>query len=263
MLRQLIKKTFNTMGYTVVRINKRNGPSLRTPLRNTMQEALEHIKSLGYYPSLVIDVGTASGTYDLLNVYPKTEYLWIEPLTEFEDKLKELAKKFTGKYLLCAAGNVNGKIEINVHDDLSGSSILHENDGVDADGLKREVDINKLDDLVNANSYKNILLKIDVQGAELDVLEGSANTLINTDVVILEVSFFNFMKDSPDFYSIINYMKGKHFVAYDIFNGHNRLLDGALAQKDILFVKENGIFRKNHCWSTPEQRKAYLESFLH
>jgi hypothetical protein len=41
-------------------------------------------------------------------------------------------------------------------------------------------------------------------------------------------------------------MKERQFVVYDIFGWHTRLLDGALAQVDLAFVKENGQFRKHH-----------------
>ena len=40
------------------------------------------------------------------------------------------------------------------------------------------------------------LLKIDVQGAELDVLEGAQNLLKDTEAVVLEVSMFGFMAGS-------------------------------------------------------------------
>jgi hypothetical protein len=43
-------------------------------------------------------------------------------------------------------------------------------------------------------------------------------------------------------------MKDHGFVAYDIHLALNRPLDGALAQIDIVFVKEYGPFRRDHSW---------------
>jgi hypothetical protein len=51
-------------------------------------------------------------------------------------------------------------------------------------------------------------------------------------------------------------MKERGFVTYDLVEGHNRPLDNALAQKDVFFVKENGLFRESHNWATREQRRA-------
>jgi hypothetical protein len=43
-------------------------------------------------------------------------------------------------------------------------------------------------------------------------------------------------------------MKDRGFVAYDLFGAHTRPLDGALAQVDIVFVKERGRFRQSHVY---------------
>jgi hypothetical protein len=51
-------------------------------------------------------------------------------------------------------------------------------------------------------------------------------------------------------------MKKKKYVAYDVFGGHNRPLDGARAQADIAFVKENGLFRTSHSWAITAQTKT-------
>ena len=71
----------------------------------------------------------------------------------------------------------------------------------------------------------------------------------------MEVSFFRFHEHEPDVFEVISYMKERGFVIYDLFEGHNRPIDNALAQRDVLFVKENGRFRNTHHWATPEQRR--------
>ena len=52
------------------------------------------------------------------------------------------------------------------------------------------------------------------------------------------------MKGAPEFFEVIKFMKDKGFVVYDILNGFYRPLDKALGQVDIVFVKEDGKFRK-------------------
>jgi hypothetical protein len=51
-------------------------------------------------------------------------------------------------------------------------------------------------------------------------------------------------------------MKQYSFVVYEIFDARTRPLDGALAQVDILFVREDGPLRKQHKYATEEQRSA-------
>ena len=101
------------------------------------------------------------------------------------------------------------------------------------------------------------IVKVDVQGAELQVLDGASTTLKDAELVILEVSFFRFADGFPEFYDVIDYMKKRGFVAYEVFGGHNRPLDGARTQVDIAFVKEDGRFRSSHVWATPEQRSEF------
>jgi hypothetical protein len=55
--------------------------------------------------------------------------------------------------------------------------------------------------------------------------------------------------------------KQSGFVAYDIFGFQYRLLDGALNQFDMIFVREDGFFRQSHAYATPEQRQVQDREF--
>jgi len=98
-------------------------------------------------------------------------------------------------------------------------------------------------------------LKADVQGAELEVLRGSSETLTSADLVILEVSFSRFFLDGPQFHDVVAFMRGAGFVFYNIFNLMYRPLDGALAQADVLFVPHESPLRLQHGYASPEQRR--------
>jgi FkbM family methyltransferase len=223
--------------------------------RRRLYESYELLKKNGFHPATVIDVGVANGTPELYKVFPEAYFLLIEPLVEFENKMKSILETVQGSYELVAAGSKNMTITLNVHNEhLDGSSILKEEMGSIADGTQRTVPMLKVEDIVKKkNVHAPILLKVDVQGAELEVLKGCVNLLSDIEVIVLEVSLFNFMKESPDFYDVVEHMKNIGYVAYDILFGWNRPLDNALGQVDIVFVKENGFLRENHAFSTVEQ----------
>ncbi len=231
-------------------------------LRKKFSESCLLLKKLGLNPPTIIDAGAGNGTPELYQVFPESYYLLIEPLQEFEADLIRILKQYKGVYILAAAGCDNSQITMNVHSDhLYGSSVFKESMGAEADGFERVVPQIRVDDLVqNNNCIPPFLFKIDVQGAELDVLEGAKLTIAETEAVILEVSFFEFMQGAPVFYDVVHYMKMKGFAVWDILPGWNRPLDDALGQVDIVFVKENGIFRKDHSYSTVEQLKAQFGS---
>jgi hypothetical protein len=51
-------------------------------------------------------------------------------------------------------------------------------------------------------------------------------------------------------------MREAGFSAYDIYDGHLRPLDRALAQVDMAFVRTDGPLRADHRYATPEQADA-------
>jgi len=225
--------------------------------RTCMDDVLSNMVALGYKPTTIIDVGVANGTEDLYEVFPDARYLLIEPLEEFKIYLDDICSKYDAEYVIAAASNVPGSISINVHPDLCGSSLLKEVEGEEVDGVSRDIDAITIDQECEKRGLKgSFVIKIDVQGGEIKVLDGALITLQNTEVVILEVSLFGFFVGGPQFYDIVAYMKDKGFVVYDIFDGRNRPIDNALAQVDIAFVKEDGQFRVENSYCTEAQRKS-------
>lgn len=256
-MKKVIRRILYLLGFEIRRISITKSGFV--PLRITMEESLQHILRLNYYPEIIIDVGAADGTPPLLNIFPDSRFLWIEPLVEFEKALKKLAEIYKGQYIIAAAGEFNRTATINITPDLYGSS-LYTKSGKDLP--LRKIRVIRLDDLIDEYDLKgDTLLKVDVQGYELKVLEGAQRLLQNCEIVILEVSFFRFQKEFPDFYDVIDYMKKRNFVVYDIFDWLNRPLDGTLAQANILFVKENGCFRQTHKWSSDFVQKKEANGY--
>lgn len=188
---------------------------------------------------------------------PEATHLLIEPLEEFSKHLQQIASEYDAHYIAAVATSKSGRASLNVHPDLDGSSLLKECEESDVNGIVREVPSVTVDELCRELCLTGpYLIKVDVQGTELDVLAGAAKVLDEAEVVVLEVSLFRFFGSNPEIYEVLSYMKERHFVAYDIFGGHYRPVDNALAQVDIVFVKEHGQFRKEHFYATQEQRTA-------
>jgi len=183
-------------------------------------------------------------------------------MKEFEPNLISILKRYKGSYVLAAAGSSSGHVTFNVHKNhLEGSSLYKESMGTEADGYEVKVPVIRIDDILRDKQLNGpYLLKIDVQGAELDALDGAQQVLLNTEVVVLEVSLFGFMKGAPQFIDVVSYMKNLNFVAYDIILGWNRPLDNALGQIDIVFVKDKGKFRQDHSYSSIEQMQMLFGS---
>jgi len=226
--------------------------------RTRLLDAVIHIarlgQEIGFNPATVIDVGVADGTYELYQNFPKSKFLLVEPIKEFEDSLKTICKQYDATYVIAAATSQNGTTFINITPDLDGSSILKPKESY-IDCKVREVPTIRIDDLVDELDLKEpFLLKVDAQSSELHVLGGAIRTMEAAEVIILEVSLFQFTENGSQFFDILAFLKQKGFVVYDIVGHNYRPLDHALAEVDIVFVKENGMFRSSHLFASPEQR---------
>src|SRR5205823_1350672 len=123
-----------------------------------------------------------------------------------------------------------------------------------AGAAARTVPVARLDELVAERALPGpYVLKADVEGAELDVLEGAGALLAHTELVLLETSLFAFWEGAPVLADVIAWMREHGFAVYDFYGGHLRPLDGALAQLDVAFVREDGRFRAHSDYATPEQ----------
>lgn len=224
--------------------------------RKTLGDVVDHAVKVGFRPKTIIDVGVAYGTPGLYGKVEGAEYLLVEPLREYEETCRKIVAEFGGRYLIAAAAPQAGELEINVHPDLSGSSLLKESEGSHVDGEPRMVPTVRLDQtcaqLGLAGPY---LLKLDTQGSELSVLEGATGILAETEMILTEVSLFAFYRNSPILHEVIDAMKRLGFVVYDVFGGAYRPYDDALGQIDLAFVRERGFFRQTDHWATREQRE--------
>ena len=100
-----------------------------------------------------------------------------------------------------------------------------------------------LDD-VTAHLDGPIFLKLDVQGAEVEVLDGGSKTLDRSDLVQLEVALLPYNEGGATFLQVINYMDQRGFVPFDVA-GMIRPTGAELVQVDMLFVPSWIAFTSN------------------
>lgn len=77
-------------------------------------------------------------------------------------------------------------------------------------------------------------IKIDVQGAEIDVLRGASKIANGVSAIQCEVSLMEYDQNGPDFSTVTKFMSDLGLVPYSIFEGHWH--ENQLVQLDILFV---------------------------
>lgn len=232
--------------------------------RSSLRGILLQVRDTGFRPTTIIDVGVADGTPELYDTFPEARLILVEPLVEYEAALKRIQSSYNVVQVIrAAAASTEGTTIINVHPDLSGSSMFLEGEASDVNGVPREIPQVRLDGTISdIASLGDCLLKIDVQGAELEVIAGLGELLERCECVVLETSLFPVFEGGAQLIDSINRMKEAGFVVYDIASTGYRPLDGALWQVDMCFVKEHGPFRQHHYYATAEQRARQTAGLL-
>jgi len=197
-------------------------------------------------PETIIDVGSNKGQFILLieKLFPNKKIYSFEPITEILNKQKKFFKykKNIFFYNLALGSSIKSE-DFFITNRMDSSSFLKiaklENNSKDyLIKEKRSIQISTLDDILNNENITGpILLKMDVQGYELEVLKGSSNMLSKIDYLLLEVSKNEMYQNQPREKNIIDYLKNLNFTIYKTNHWHN-IKNTDFKQRDILFCKE-------------------------
>lgn len=212
-----------------------------------MFDRLVKLKELGYCPDAVLDLGAHQGhwTTAMRNIFSDSEYYLFEA-----NDYTEL-RRFNGDPKIKVYNNtiLNDKIEEvdwykiqGTGDSMFKEKTHHYND---CEIVKREtvdLDTHVLRNGILQDS-KNILIKIDCQGAEIPILRGATSILTKTSFIILEIPLFGrYNENVPTFLEHITFMDSIGFVSYEILESH--ILNNFSFQVDMLFINKNHHFNE-------------------
>ncbi len=107
-----------------------------------------------------------------------------------------------------------------------------------------------MDDLVDSGQMSiPTLLKMDVQGYELEVLKGAERTLESVEAVLAEVSFYPFADGLPTVEEIIIWLREHGFAWYDVMGILRYQPEDYLGHLDLMFVRtDHPLRRKFQKW---------------
>lgn len=161
----------------------------RRPIK---EQCLDLIKSRGIEFNTILDVGILTGTPELIKAFPDRHHVLFEPVIEFEAAIKEAYHGISYELVNCAISNDDGEVTLETKSVIAGVDISHSSiiEGPAASSSHRTVPMFKLDSfLSNYPRQGPYLLKIDIDGHELKVIEGAHLTLEQTAIVIIEADY--------------------------------------------------------------------------
>lgn len=206
---------------------------------DSIGEVWESLQKKNFRPRHLVDVGASTGlwTREMVALFPDARCLMIDPLAENERALAAVSAAHANvTYWLGAVGSKAGQVKMFVHGPQS--SVYASDWG----GARRCVTMETLDTLVRERVGESVdALKLDVQGAEMEVLAGAGETLRACKVVQVEVSFRRIYEQAPLAHEIIRFFAERGFRIFDIASLYKRS-DRALLQADMFFVSDDSLF---------------------
>lgn len=207
---QIISHPFGGIKYVI-----KNGASIASfQINNSLYQFGINLKT-------IIDVGANIGQFALAThrFYPQATIYSFEPVPDCFQKLTNNVKGIYNIHTYnFALGNQNDEISFfqNAHSHASSalkvSKYQKENIPKTKDYQEIKVQCLRLDQFkFDRPLIAPVLLKLDVQGFEKNVLDGSSDLLEKVDYIVLEVSFISMYEGEALFDEIHTYLKEKGF----------------------------------------------------
>jgi len=242
-MKNAIKRAINQFGYD---IKKKNIVQNKWRL---LEEVIEN-----YNVNNIFDVGANRGQFIKALMHNISQqdfkYYGFEPIKEAFVMLDKITgKTFSrAKIYNIALGSSSELLNYYISNNEFSSSLLPPTEDavlsnsevgtrkitqVCVEPVSKIIEENKID------NNSNILLKLDVQGYELEVLKGFGKHLGKVKVAIIECSLIKNYSNRPIIGDIIQFMSDNSFCVSGIFPGYYLKNEFQLVEVDIVFVRKN------------------------
>ncbi len=191
----------------------------------------------------VVDVGVRESTGELIIQFPKIKHYLFEPVSMFYSSLKKNYAKLNYELFPIALSDDNSQLFIVLSALNKDGKITHsqiKNDYVQVDGVEivdcLPIDVRRFDALdLTKRIEPNFLLKVDVDGKDLNVVKGFGNRLQLASCIIIECTYVTAVER-------MGYLQNHGFALVDIVD--IVYYGESLYQFDAVFVRKELINAK-------------------
>lgn len=208
-----------------------------------MDDALRLLHRSGYRPRVVIDCGANRAQWFGIAspIFPDSEFHLIEPQEECWPALDRAAGARGRTEVHRTAVTSPGVSAVRMHrggdSDTTGAFVIGESEPFRVDVQARGATLDALlADRVGPDD--RALLKLDIEGHELEALRGAVGLLGRVEVVVSEVRFFDVNGGGrPVFGEVMAYLESRGFALFDFASLGGRRRDQRLRVGDAVFIR--------------------------
>lgn len=208
-------------------------------------EILANFKNEVKNVETIIDIGANNGQFlkAAHHFFPKTFIYSFEPIPKLFQKIIKFKSKNINVFNI-AVGNSTGEFDFHLNSyshvssflDISKENKTYPKDSIETIRVKQDT----LDNISKSIDIKGVtLLKLDVQGFEMEVLKGGAS-IIKTHVnyIIIEANFVKLYENQPTFTELNSYLNELGFELKTMLD-FNFGKDKSYIEADFLYHKVN------------------------
>ena len=205
-----------------------------------------------------VPLGEKEKFYDILNYFPGSQIIGFEVDESVCNEMNTNAKP-GATYYPQALGVRNEKRTLYVTNAPMCSSLYKPNEKLlrlynnfEVAYLKKEISIEtmSLDHFLEENSMSDMdFIKIDVQGAEVDIFEGASRALQDITFIVSEVEFIEHYENQPLFGDVCNLLKKHNLMFHKFLGMQGRALHPSVINNDPNYPSQDiwsdGVFIKD------------------
>lgn len=233
-------------------------PALRARLKRSLYipdalATMKQMQRLGFAPKVALDIGAYVGEWsrDFRRVFPGCSIGMFEPQPDKKQILESVAGSLGSArvFPVLLGGQKPERVLFELGETGSSYKTSPPSSSPSRPGSSAvPMDTVPLDQVLAGTPYSRAdVIKIDVQGAEADVIEGGRSTLSGAEVVFIEVSLVRQYRGGQLAHEVIRTLADMDLLPYDITYIRRNTPSGACNEVDFVFVRSTSpLFGIHH-----------------
>jgi FkbM family methyltransferase len=242
-VKEVVKRLISLTPFRIVR----NAPNRY----QAIGYCLRHLGRLGYEPKRIIDGGAHLGWFALeaSAVFPAAIVHLVDPQPACRAPLEALAAERGFFFHPYALSSEPGTASM-VSNEAPNSGAVLVASPASYSGQAADVDVASLDSLFSSvcKPADRTLLKLDLQGHELQALKGASRMLGSVEVALVEVSFIG-QANEVTMPGVFDFFYRNGFDLFDIASLSGRPRDNRLREGDLVFVRRDSQISTDIAWA--------------